>query len=127
MINSKNCVILVMSIFVFALFSTNVVSYIGPNYATSTESKPIGLYYDGYVQVEVGYPYNNCFEYINGWMRYYEGSEGTHDTGKIYANVKSGFLLTKKYRYWDSLVPWAPQTIFRYGFGFIQLSSSCYI
>ncbi|AMC92657.1 hypothetical protein AOC36_01200 [Erysipelothrix larvae] len=48
------------------MFTTNVSAYIGPNWASSKESSPIGLYYDGYVQVSPGYRYNSQKEYSRG-------------------------------------------------------------
>lgn len=92
------------------MFTTKVSAYIGPNCASSKESSPIGLYYDGYVQVSPGYRYNSQKEYSRGWIRYYEGSVGTHDTGKLYNNTYRGSgIYSRSYRYWDSLNPWPHQ------------------
>ncbi|CAM4260844.1 hypothetical protein ERAQ111492_05455 [Erysipelothrix aquatica] len=116
----KKRINILVSIFVFCgFFVTNVGAYVGPNWASSTESKPIGLYYDGYIQVAPGYLYSAHAEYSNGWIRFFEGSEGTHDTYKMYTDTyNGGGIHSKSYRYWDSLNPWAPSTQFRYGFDF---------
>lgn len=113
---------LVLGLMILTFALTNIEAYIGPNYATSTESSPIGLYYDGYLQVARHYPYGLNQKYQDGWIQYYEGNIGVNDTGKLFTDTISGSYRTKKYRYWDNLNPWAPPTQFRYGFTFYSVN-----
>lgn len=68
-----------------------------PNYAKSTESKPIGLFFTGYVQHQSSYYDSRGGHALFGWFqyentadenRYYTEAGKSKDDGKIYSKSK---------------------------------------
>lgn len=53
---------------------------------------------------------------LQGWLRYYVGSPGNRDTGKLYTAFASGCSTVSRTKdYWDDPNPWAAKTVFTKG------------